>query len=173
MLRWLKRLAIALAVVFTIAVGAVAIVWFFGSNEKRFWLAMAYAKIVANHSPPPIAASGVISDDANWMMPEPASMKFTAVLRKQFPPGTEVRAMRDTLAAQGFEAELVPDCGGADGIAKPAGLAKPCRRYRVIADALEYHWGGGVCGSSLTVTWTPDRNGRLVAIQGYYGATCL
>src|SRR5262249_21506368 len=132
MLRWFRRIALTLVALVAALAGCIAFIYFFGSSESRNSLAHLYAIAAANHSPPPIARSGVTSSGSDWMMPEPASTKFTAVLREHFPPGSSASEMRTVLAAQGFGPR------------------------RTDANAMEYQWGAYPCIRRLTVRWTAD-----------------
>jgi hypothetical protein len=148
MSRWLKSIAIGLAAVVFLISSYVAFVWFFGSDVQRYWLALSYVAVTANHSPPPIAANGVLSNDTNWMMTEPASAKFTAILRKRFPRGSSEEAMRVALTAQGFKDDT-------------------------SANTLTYEWGGVPCKNTLRVLWVGDKADHLSEISGHYYAACL
>ena len=172
MLRWLKRITFALAALLVVCAAYVAVVYFFGSEDARGRLGLVYAAITANHYPPPIAASGVISSGNNWMVSEPASSKFTAILRRNFPPGSEERDMKTALTSQGFKPEEIADCGSGNG-AVVAQAAKPQCRTRESTQTLRYEWGGAPCDMRLTVRWGADRRGHLTAIEGSYGAECL
>jgi hypothetical protein len=164
--RWLKRVAFILMALLVVCAAYVAVVYFFGSNDARGRLGLVYVAIMANHHPPPIAASGVISNDSDWMMPEPASTKFTAVLRRDFPQGSDERAMLEALGAQGFKIEEITHCRSVNGVIHSGG-------NRCETRDLEYEWGGVPCNSRLVVRWSADRKDRLDNISGYYSAVCL
>jgi hypothetical protein len=166
MLRWLKRFVFVLMALLVVCAAYVATVYFFGSEDARGRLGLVYAAIVANHHPPPIAASGVLSNGPDWMLPEPASTKFTAVLRRDFPQGSGERAMLESLGAQGFKLEEITDCQYVNGAMHPGGS-------RCETRDLEYEWGGVPCNNRLVVRWSADRKDRLVNISGFYGVGCL
>jgi hypothetical protein len=172
MLRWLKRIAFVLVALLVVCSAYVSIVYFFGSEDARGRLGLFYAAIMANSHPPPIAASGVISSGSDWMMSEPASTKFTAILRRNFPPGSEERDMETALISQGFKPEKITDCGPGNGAVVTQIATRQCRT-RDSTQSLRYDWGGAPCDMRLTVRWVADRRGRLTAIDGYYGAECL
>jgi hypothetical protein len=171
-LRWLRRVAYVLAALLIASAAYIATIYFFGSEDARGHLALIYAAVVANHHPPPIAATGVVSAGTDWMMPEPASTKFTAILRRNFPLGSDEHAMRAALVSQGFRDEKIADCGEGRGAIVPQNSKRRCQS-REPAQSLRYDWGGAPCDMRLTVHWTADRQSRLVAIEGHYGAVCL
>ncbi|GEM_PF-6728035 len=171
-MRWLKRTAFVLAALLVVCAAYVAVVYFFGSEDARGRLDLFYAAIMANRHPPPIAASGVISSGSDWMMPEPASTKFTAILRRNFPPGSDEQAMKVALISQGFKPEKIADCGQGNGVVATQTDKHRCQ-VREDTQALRYDWGGAPCDMRLAVRWVADRRGRLTTIEGYYSAECL
>jgi hypothetical protein len=172
MLRWLKRIVFILMALLVVCAAYVATVYFFGSDDARGRLGLVYTAIMANHHPPPIATSGVISSGSDWMMPEPASTKFTAILRRNFPLGSEEQAMKGALVSQGFKLEQIADCGQGSGAVLTQAAKRQCQT-REVTQSLRYDWGGVPCDMHLTVRWVASRGGRLTAMDGYYGAECL
>jgi hypothetical protein len=170
--RRLKRIALVLVALVAVIAGCLGGLYYFGSDQTREGFAFALAAILANHDPPQIARSGVVSTGKDWMDTEPTSAKFTAVLHKNFPSGSDEQAMRGALVSQGFKPQQVTDCGLANGPAVPAGADRSCRTS-ALDRALEYDWGGFPCNSELAVRWVADRKGHIVKIEGFYRAGCL
>jgi hypothetical protein len=96
-------------------------------------------------SPPPIAA-GLRFDSSNFAGVDKA---FDNRIHRQFPTGTPEQSLRQTLMAQGFRFEPK------------------------IAPGLVYHWGMFPCSSILVVTWTGDKEHRIVAVSGNYEYRCV
>jgi hypothetical protein len=141
-------------------------------HDTKFALGMMYAAAVARRDPPLIAASGVVDDGPNWMMPEPTGSRFTSVLRRTFPVGSRAARLREKLADQGFVADTETECR--DMTQEDIRRNRPavCSR-RTIANALRYDWGGPVCNRTLRVSWSAGQDGRLTAIRGSYDGVCL
>jgi len=171
-LRVLKWAGFLLLLMIILLTGWIGIRFLEDPKGTRDGLHMLYVLAAANHNPPPIAASGILSTGSDWMMPQPTGAKFTAILRKSFPAGSDEQAMRDALSDQGFEAVTESDCRK-PGVITKLGTPAPHCRTTVVPRLLQYSWGGLPCSQTLRVGWTAGRHGRLVTIAGSYDAECL
>ena len=178
-MRWLWRLVRWLAglVVFVVLVLGIllTLLVLFDAQGSRLLVDVLVSEIVNHQSPPPIA-EGLIPSGQDWMTLEPTSSKFTAVLRKRFPPGSSAQTMHDDLTEQGFGDEQLlprePVCTRPDPELEQTALLVYCPPAP-WQHSLHYLWGSALCHQDLNVLWSADARGRLTQIVGYYTAECL
>lgn len=151
--------------------GWIGVLFLIDPESARLSLGMIYAAATSNHYPPPIAATGAVPTGQDGMMPEPAGTKFTAVLRKTFPLGSDEHAMRAVLMGQGFTAPNAAECEATATALTNPDVVHGCQDP--VQHALTYDWGGPACNTTLRVDWVSDKAGRLVDIAGSYRAACL
>ena len=100
-------------------------------------------------SPPPIAEGSIAADD--WSKYESASAKFTSVLARRFPRGSDADKLTDALIEEGFE------------------FYDPLLGKR----SASFTWGNAVCKNYATVRWTVDTGNKVDSIEGWYSNACL
>jgi hypothetical protein len=125
-----------------------------------------------NMRPPEFAREAVAG--GSWIHWQEPSEKFTLVLRKRFPLGSNEQLMRAALRSDGFEDRKPPPTNCVHpGDPVPIGVVvTPCPTHD-WRRALDYYWGALPCGNQLTVLWDADRRGKITELDGYYGQTCL
>jgi hypothetical protein len=139
------------------------------------------AGIVADRAlpkPPQIARAVITGED--WSQPRTGSRKFTVVLNRQFPPGTDAGAMVSALRSQGFEfppparPNCIPESKMGEWVltAKPGDSPNVCPSYDPRR-TLNYQWGWFPCAEFLRVEWTADEPGRITKIMGSYSNACV
>jgi len=170
--RLLKIVALAFFGFVLLLAGWIGYRFIVDPEDTKFALAAFYVVATANHNPPPIAASGVLQDGPNWMMPEPASSRFTAILRKSFPMGSSASTMRASLAGQGFEPDQETACRDMSEEEVRRNRPASCSK-RIVPGVLRYDWGGIPCSNALRVYWAADSANHLTKIFGRYDVTCL
>ena len=96
-------------------------------------------------APPPILA------DQNFVTDKDGRIAgvFDRRIHQQFPPGTPEKVLRQQLQAWGFRQR--PEIGG----------------------ELAYTWGPFPCSNITSVTWTADREHKVVAMSGMYYYVCI
>ena len=169
MWRWLRRIALALAVLFIGLIVWLALTpgWPDASHSE---LHFVLEELSRNHYPPPIAANGVIETGPRWAYIEPTRSRFTAALRKSFPLGSREEEMQAALSEQGFVPARQEDCPSSSPGASP--LRGDCPSH-LVPRVMQYDWGGVPCNQHLWVRWTADSRHRLTAINGNYAVACL
>jgi hypothetical protein len=100
-------------------------------------------------SPPPIAEGSITADD--WSKYGSASAKFTSVLARRFPKGSDADELTDALIVEGFE------------------FRDPLLGKR----SATFTWGNAVCKNYATVIWTADTGNKVDSIEGWYSNACL
>ncbi len=94
--------------------------------------------------PPAIAQNAQFEWRHGWRS-EP---KWTAMLKRAFPLGSEVSALEDRLHREGFKLD-----------------AK--------RNTAEYEWGGQPCVYTLRVDWATTADRKIASVNGGYALACL
>jgi hypothetical protein len=128
--------------------------------------------LIAHTHPPPIAEDQLA--DASWRNQAEATRKLTALMQRKFPTGSSEGALKSTLQNQGFKPLPPPpvDCLP-PGQPPPVGrVFTPCPTYD-RRKTLEYGWGSGVCGQTITVRWSTDDRDNVTRVDASYYMACL
>jgi hypothetical protein len=96
-------------------------------------------------APPPILADQNFASDKDGRI----AGVFDRRIRQQFPPGTPEKVLRQQLQAWCF------------------------RQRPKIGGDLAYSWGALPCSNVTQVTWTADREHRILAVNGMYYYVCI
>ena len=94
--------------------------------------------------PPPIA-EGANFDFLHGLPNEP---KWTKILQRNFPAGSNLEVLRATLQHQGFDIDSTHNTA-------------------------RYEWGGMPCLKNLSVDWESSMGGKVESVGGGYGSACL
>jgi hypothetical protein len=164
--RWAVRIGLVIIALF-VFICAALLIWKPGG--VLLMVALLLAPLLSNGHPPPVA-DGVITA-ADWLHWEAAGRKLTSVLEKEFPVGTPEAALRSVLLGQGFKPA---NFSAADCVVR----GQPVVGRAVCPDhdsgtSLEYGWGNGICGETITIWWTTDAGGKITRVGGSYHGVCL
>jgi hypothetical protein len=168
-LRWMIR--IGLGIVATLGVAVVAL-FIYNPSGTVLLTAIFLQPLLANTRPPPIAEDQLAG--ANWQNQGEASRKLNGLLQRRFPAGTSEVTLRSTLLNQGFKPPPPPraDC-------VPPGQPTPVGRVFTRCPTgdqskiLQYEWGSGVCGQTITVRWSTGNDLKITSLDAGYYMACL
>jgi hypothetical protein len=155
-----------------LAVAVIAIPW--SAPIAIFFV--FFANPFTNSAPPPIAEGQITPED--WTHWDEAGRKFTAVLARRFPSGSNEATLKSTLLAQDFHFPKPPPTNCLPpGQEAPIGVVY----YRCLtSDAMKalertlvYEWGRFPCTKSLSVQWSAGDRGEITNVRGSYYGVCL
>jgi hypothetical protein len=170
-LRWTVRIGLAI-----LALPVLLFIALFLTNPDgaRLLGSLLIAPLVTNTRPPAMFADQPFGSRAS---DQETSQQLTARLQQQFPLGTTEDKLKQALLAQGFKPPPPPptNCvppvenGAPRQLDRPVRLCPPQDQRK----SLQYAWGYGVCGATITVRWSTDAGGTVTLLDGYYYAACL
>ncbi len=135
-------------------------------------LEILFHPLLENTRPPTIAADQF--GGATFQNQRETNAKLNALFQQKFPAGTSEGTLKATLLGQGFKPlpPPRPDCLP-QGQRAPVGQAfTTCPTYDQ-SEALEYRWGSGICGDTITVIWSTDESQKVRDVKASYYGACL
>jgi hypothetical protein len=168
-LQWTIRIVAGIFALLALAFGALAF-----KNSEGAWLlfAMLIGPLVTNTRPPPMLENQFAHTDLRNR--DEISQRLTEFLRFKFPAGTAESRLTSSLSEQGFKSLPPPaaNCVPADKQATAQVPYSPCPTYD-RSKILQYGWGQGVCGSTITVSWKIDDGRQLTDLKAAVDSGCL
>jgi hypothetical protein len=168
-LLWAIRIVSGIFAILAVAFGALAFI-----NPEGAWLlfAILIGPLVSNTRPPPMLEDQLAHTDLRNR--DKISQKLTAFLKLKFPAGTAETSLKSSLSEQGFKSLPPPpaNCVPADKEATAQVPYSPCPTYD-RSKILQYGWGYGVCGSTITVSWKIDDHRELTDLKTALDSGCL